>query len=118
MGYYTGSGVRSGGGSTVGVYEHFIWYGSHNVYQQHTETTTRKSGVSLDTAASDVSSISMTDYRFTWSSGNASAWYNSCNCKGTTKNVKYSQIGDSNLYEMTIEIDTVKAKLDNGNWVS
>ena len=47
MGYYTGNGEITGGGSTISVYENFIWYGAHNVYQRRTATNTRRAGVSL-----------------------------------------------------------------------
>lgn len=114
MGYYTGAGVTSGGGSTVGVFEQFVWFGAHNVYQKTTSTVTRKSGVSLSTAKSMESECNMSSYQFTW----GASWHWSLNCKGNQRNVHYSQMGDTNLYEMTIENDSIQARLDNGNWVS
>lgn len=115
MGYYTGAGVTSGGGSTVGVFEHFVWFGAHNVYQKTTSVTTRKSGVSLNVAKSVDSECNMSMNRFTWGNG---CFHYSMNCRGSQRQVHYSQMGDSNLYEMTIEDQRIKAKLDDGGWVS
>ena len=114
MGYYTGSGETSGGGSTVSLYEHFIWNGAHNVYQRTQSTTTRKSGVSLQTAKDEKGEINMQTHQFTWGSN----WYWSPNCKGTRKQVSYSQINGSNLYELSITDESIQAKLDNGGWIS
>ncbi len=114
MGYYTGNGVTTAGGSSVALHEHFIWYGGHNVYQQTKATTTTKRGVSLATAKAEESDINMETYQFHWG-GN---WHWSPNCKGTRKQASYSQIGDSNLYELSITNETIRAKLDNGGWVS
>ena len=114
MGYYTGNGEVTSGGSSVSIFEHFIWYGAHNVYQRTNTVTTRKAGVSLATAQGTTSECNMQTYQFTW--GNS--WHWSPNCKGTKKEVAYSQIDGSNLYEMTIADSTIAAKLDNGGWVS
>lgn len=114
MGYYTGNGETTGGGSSVSLYEHFIWYGAHNVYQRTESKTTRKSGVSLATAEAEKGDINMQTYQFNWG-GN---WHWSPNCKGTKKQVSYSQIGGSNLYELSITNETIQAKLDGGGWIS
>lgn len=115
MGYYNGSGVVASGGSNVSVYEYFVFFGPHNVYQQIDAEVTRKSGVSLSTARGTKSSISMSDNTFTFGSG---AWHISPNCKGTRRNVSFSQLNGSNLYELQISNETIKARLDNGAWVS
>ena len=114
MGYYTGNGETTGGGSSVSLYEHFIWYGAHNVYQRTKSTTTRKSGVSLETAKNESGDINMQTFQFNWG-GN---WHWSPNCRGTKKQVSYSQIGGSNLYELSITNETIQAKLDGGGWIS
>lgn len=114
MGYYTGAGVTSGGGSTVSTLESRFWYGFHTVFQQKTTVVTRKPGVSLQTAKAEQSSINMQNYSFSSNGGTR----NYFNCKGSQVNVSYSQIGDSNLYELTITSDTIKVKEDNGAWVS
>ena len=114
MGYYTGSGETTGGAANVSLYESFIWYGAHNVYQRTVSTTTRKSGVSLAVAQAETGDINMASYQFTWS-GNYH-WSN--NCKGTRRQVSYSQIGGSNLYELSITNETIQARLDGGSWIS
>lgn len=114
MGYYTGDGETTGGGSNVSLYEHFIWYGAHNIYQRTTSTSTRKSGVSLAVAQAEQGDINMQTHQFVY----GSAWHWSQNCKGTKTTVSYSQIGGSNLYELSITNETIQAKLDNGGWVS
>lgn len=114
MGYYTGSGEVTGGGSSVSLYEHFIWYGAHNVYQRTTSKTTRRCGVSLATAEAEHGDLNMQTYQFNWG-GN---WHWSPNCKGTKKQVSYSQIGGSNLYELSVTNETIAAKLDSGGWIT
>lgn len=114
MGYYSGNGVTTNGGSSVSIYEHFIFYGGHNVYQRTGSKTTRKSGVSLATAEAEKGDINMQNYQFNW----GAAWHWTPNCKGTKKQVSYSQIGGSNLYELSITNETIQAKLDNGDWIS
>lgn len=115
MGYYNGNGVVSSGGSNVSVYEHFVFFGPHNVYQQIDTEVRRKSGVSLFVARNEKSAINMSDNTFNWDSGR---WHISPNCKGTRKNVSFSQLNGSNLYELQIATETIKARLDNGAWVS
>lgn len=118
MGYYKGKGVTTGGGSTVTVFENFLWNGVHNVYQRHTSTTTRKAGVSLETAKAAEGTCALSAHRFTWTANGATSWHWSFNCKGTTVTARYAQINGSNLYELQVETDTVQAKLDDGGWVS
>jgi len=114
MGYYSGNGVTSGGGSNCAPFQTYMWGGFHTVYQRTTSTVTRKSGVSLEVAQNEVGSCNLSSNTFYI----GSSWYNSFNCKGTRKNVSYSQIGDTNLYELTITNETIQAKMDNGSWVS
>lgn len=118
MGYYTGNGVVTGGGSSVGLYEHFFWFGAHNVYQRTNSSTNKKAGVSLSTAQAAQGSCDMQSHQFSWSIANGTANHLSPNCKGSKSNVSYSQIDGSNLYELVTETETVQAKLDNGSWVS
>ena len=113
MGYYTGNGEVTSGGSSVSLFEHFVWYGAHNVYQRTTATRNRKAGVSLATAQAAQGNCDMQTYQFTW----GSSWHWSPNCKGTKSSVSYSQINGSNLYELVTETETIQAKLDNGGWV-
>ena len=116
MGYYTGTGEITGGGSTITVYENFVYAGMHNVYQRRTSTNTRRAGVSLATAQAEGSTMNMRSVTFTWSSPGATYTHLSPNAVGTEKQVGYSQISGSNLYELQIANSSVQARLDNGNW--
>ena len=108
MGYYSGQGETTGGGSSVSLYESFIWYGTHNVYQRTATSTNRKAGVSLAIAQAAQGDCNMRSHRFTW----GTHWYWSTNCKGTKTSVSYAQINGSNLYELVTETETIRAKLD------
>ena len=114
MGYYTGTGVTSGGGSTVAAFESRIWDGYHTAFQKKTTVVNRKPGVSLATAQAAEGSVNMSHHTF--GSGFLTRTY--FNCKGTQVNVSYSQIGESNLYELTTTTDTIQVKEDNGAWQS
>ena len=112
MGYYNGNGVVSGGGSAVTPFESRIWYGYHTAYQKRTTKVNRKLGVALATAEAADSSSSLNHHTFT--QGMVTRTY--FNCKGTEVNVSYSQIGDSNLYELTTTTTVIKVREDNGAW--
>lgn len=118
MGYYSGQGETTGGGSTVSLYEHFAFGGAHNVYQRTTSYTNRKAGVSLATAQAAQGDCNMQTHQFAWSITGGTAKHWSPNCKGSKSSVSYSQINGSNLYELVTETETIQAKLDNGVWVS
>lgn len=112
MGYYTGDGVVVGGSDTISQFERYVWGGAHTVFQRCVETVTKRSGVSLATAQNETSSMNLSNAIF-W---NNSLNWTSFNCKGTTKDVAYSQIAGSNLYELTITERTLTARNDNGGW--
>ena len=114
MGYYSGDGEITGGGSTVNQFQSMLWYGYHTAYQRKTTTVRRKAGVSLSTAQAEAGAINMQNQQFT-SGGGTRTYFNS---KGTQKNVSYSQINGSNLYELTITSDTIQVKEDGGDWQS
>ena len=114
MGYYNGSGVTSGGGSTVTPFESRIWYGYHTAYQKRTSTVNRKLGVSLATAQQAEGSSSLNHHTFV--NGMITRTY--FNCKGSETQVSYSQIGDSNLYELTTTTTDINVREDNGAWQS
>ena len=113
MGYYTGNGVTTSGGSSVSPFETRIWYGVHTCYQRKTTTVNRRAGVSLSTAQAAKGSSDLKEHTF--GSGNTRTYFN---CKGTVVNVSYSQIGDSNLYELVTTTDQLEAREDNGGWQS
>lgn len=111
MGYYTGNGVTSGGGSAVQLHESTYWYGEHRVYQLVTTVVNKKEGVALGTAQAAVGAISMNNQ--TWSQGMVT--FISHNCKGSKTNYTYNQIGDSNLYSLVATQETIKVQ-DGIGW--
>ena len=112
MGYYTGNGETTSGGSSVSLMEAFVWFGAHNVYQRTTSTTNRRAGLSLATVQAARGELNMRTIQFTY----GSAWHYAPNCAGTRSAVSFTQIGGSNLYELTTTSDTIEARLDDGNW--
>ena len=113
MGYYNGNGVTSGGGNTIQSLGVLVFNGVHNVYQRVVSTVTKKSGVSLDAAKAEQSSVNLTHHVFGWAD-----LYPWTQAKGTRKNATYSQIGDSNLYELNITDETLSCSDDGTNWNS
>lgn len=111
MGYYTGSGVTSGGGERGRTLKSFYEFGSFAVRQKCVTTTVRRSGVSLDTAKSFHSSDNLTAVG--GGSGNL-AWL-IFDAEGTRKTVSYSQIADSNLYEVLVTTEVYNAWLSSNN---
>lgn len=115
MGYYTGSGVVSGGGSNVSVF----WTGwgaypdtsMHTVYQRVESSTNTRNGVSLETAQGEHGDANMQSHSFNGGLPIPAA-------KGTRSSVQYSQINGSNLYALSVTTETVAVKLDNGSWNS
>ena len=114
MGYYSGNGITTGGGKTTSVFFHFAFQGAHNVWQKSATETLRKCGVSLQTAqAADCANTMSTKHLY-----NAARTVHiyAANCSGTKKDVTYSQIGESNLYELQETTTVCKARLDDGEW--
>lgn len=111
MGYYTGNGVTTGGGSAVSLHETTYWYGEHRVYQKIRSLITRKAGVALATAQAAEGSISMNNQ--TWTLGMVT--FTSHNCKGTKTDHSYRQISDSNLYELVTTTETIQVQ-DGIGW--
>lgn len=115
MGYYTGDGTTSGGGSSVSVF----WTGwgaypdtsMHTVYQRTESSTNVKNGVSLETAQEAHGDSDMQSHSFDGGLPIPAA-------KGSRSSAQYSQINGSNLYALSVTTETVAVKLDNGSWNS
>lgn len=105
MGYYTGSGVTSGGSESTRTLKSFYEWGGFAIRQKCVATSTRKSGVSLATAQAEHSEDNLTAV----GGGSGSLAWIIFDAEGTRKTVSYSQIGDSNLYELTITNETYNA---------
>ena len=113
MGYYKGNGVTSGGGNTIQSLGVLVFNGVHNVWQRVVSKTTKKSGVSLDDAKAEQSTVDLAHHIFSWA--NLYPW---TQAKGTRKNVTYSQIGDSNLYELNITEEALSCSDNGTTWYS
>lgn len=116
MGYYTGSGVTSGGGSAVSLRSTGPAVGgAYYVYQRATSTVTTKNGVSLAAAQAAAGDMNMTYWQ--WPGGAVEAA-----CRGTRSTARYSQIGGSNLYALEVTDEKVQVRGRHGTydsgWVS
>ena len=125
MGYYQGNGVTSGGGESISSIGSYVFpNGTHMVSQRTRSTTTRLSGVSLGIAQNEHADFNMSavhDYYQVWSTTGGVTYFkdvNFPNAKGTRKTVSYSQIADSNLYELSITNEDISAQIDNRGWQS
>lgn len=116
MGYYSGSGETSGGGSNVSLRSTGPSSdGAYYTYQRTTTTVTQKNGVSLATAQGETGDMNMNYWQ--WPGGVVEP-----SCRGTKKSVAYSQINGSNLYALTITNETIqvrgKVRTYDSGWVS
>ena len=105
MGYYKGNGVVSGGGEAYSVLRTFaiLGGGSFKVSQKNVYVNRRKSGVSLQQAQAEHESH---DLHAVYGGSGTLAWI-VFDAYGTRKTPTYSQIGDSNLYELNITEETL-----------
>ena len=116
MGYYSGPGAVSNGGSVVSLRSNGPDVaGPYTTYQRTTSTVTAKHGVSLAAAQASEGNINLTYWQ--WPGGVIEPA-----CKGTKTNAAYTQIANSNLYDLsvtneTIQVRGVQGSYDSG-WVS
>lgn len=116
MGYYTGNGAVTGGGSQTSLRSSGPAVGgAYYTYQRTNSTVTTKNGVSLETAQNERGDINMTYW--TWPGGMVEPA-----CRGTRRSVSYAQINGSNLYALTINDETIQVRGVQGGkdygWVS
>lgn len=111
MGYYTGNGVETGGGSSTRTLKSFFEWGAHAVRQTSTVVTVKKSGVSLETAKATRAIDNLTNV----SGGSGSLAWIIYDAEGTKTTASYSQIGDSNLYDLVVTTETLQARLSSNN---
>ena len=107
MGYYTGDGVTVGGGKSTRTLKSFYEWGSFAVRQKCVSETVRKPGVSLQTARNADTEAGNALTAVSGGSGTL-AWI-IFDAEGTRKIVSYSQIGESNLYELNVTTETLSA---------
>ena len=113
MGYYAGNGIVTGGGENIRPIKNLWWYGSHTLLQKSVSYTLSKPGVSLsdaqsEHATSDLLPVSDGSYNQTW------VLYD---VRGRRTSVNYSQIGGSNLYELSVTTETLTVKYAGGTVV-
>ena len=116
MGYYTGSGTTTNGGSTVSLRSSGpSTAGAYYTYQRTNTTANVKNGVSLATAQAAAGDMNLNFW--VWPGGLIEPA-----CRGTRSYTSYAQIDGSNLYALTITSETIQVrgkvgKYDSG-WVS
>ena len=116
MGYYTGNGVVTGGGSSVSLRSTGPAVGgAYYTYQRVNSTVTARNGVSLDVARAFSSDMNLTYWQ--WPGGAVEPA-----CRGTRSSASYTQIGGSNLYALTVTDEVVQVRGKQGTydsgWVS
>lgn len=107
MGYYKGSGVAAGGSSSTRTLKTFaiLGGGSFSIRQKSVAHTVRLAGVSLADAQARTGGDRLT--AVTGGSGSL-AWI-VFDAEGTKVTTSYSQISDSNLYELMETTETLSA---------
>lgn len=116
MGYYSGPGATSSGGSTVGLRSSGVAVGgAYYTFQRTTSVVTTKQGVSLFTAQAAQGDMNLNYWQ--WPGG-----FIEPACRGTRSSSNYSQIGGSNLYVLNVTAETVQFRGKQGSfdsgWVS
>lgn len=116
MGYYTGNGVVTGGGSVVSLRSTGPAVGGAYYTYQRTKTTVKqRNGVSLATAQGENGDMDLRYWQ--WPGGAVEPA-----CRGTKRDVSYSQINGSNLYSLTITDSVLEVRGKQGTydswWVS
>lgn len=112
MGYYTGAGVVSGGGTRVSLRSTGPAVGgAYYAYQRVISETTVRNGVSLSTAKAAGGDINL-DY-WQWDGGMVEPA-----ARGTEDSSSYTQIGDTNLYVLTTVHDVIQVRGKQGTYDS
>lgn len=116
MGYYTGSGTTTSGGSTVSLRSSGpSTAGAYYTYQRTNTTVNVKYGVSLATAQAAAGDMNLNFW--VWPGGLVEPA-----SRGTRSSTAYAQIDGSNLYALTTTSETIQVRgkvgtYDSG-WVS
>ena len=105
MGYYTGSGITTGGGESTRLLKSFYEWGSFAIRQKSVTSTLRKPGVSLATAQAQHATDDLTAVK----GGHGTLAWIIFDAEGTRTLVSYAQIGDSNLYDLNVTTETLTA---------
>lgn len=117
MGYYSGNGVVTGGGSVTNLRSTGPSVGgAYYTYNRTNSTVTARNGVSLAVAQAERASMEMSFY--TYPVGSPVAGLVEPSCKGSRSSVAYSQISNSNLYSLTVTSEEVQFRGKVGTWDS
>ena len=112
MGYYSGNGETSGGGSSVSLFCNGPAVGgAYYGYQRVKTEVNVKNGVSDVTAKAAQGDMNLTHYQ--WPGGGVTPA-----CKGSKTSVSFSQINGSNLYALTTTEETIQFRAKQGNFDS
>ena len=112
MGYYTGNGVVTGGGSVVSLRSSGPAVGgAYYTYQRINSTVTTKNGVSLATAQAAAGDMSLNYWQ--WPGGAVEPA-----SRGTRSSVQYSQINGSNLYQLQTTSESIAVRGKQGTYDS
>jgi len=113
MGYYSGNGVVVGGGSSTRMLKNMAGWGTaFAVRQKSVVVAVKKSGVSLNTAQASQASSNLTAI----CGGSGTAAWCIFDAEGSKKDVSYSRISDSNLYELIETTETLNAWQSSGSF--
>ena len=107
MGYYQGSGIVTGGGESTRPLKAFYEWGSFAVRQKSVTQTVKYPGVSKTTAEGFHCSENLKAVN----GGSGDLAWIIFDAEGTQTHVSYSQISDSNLYEVYVTTETLTASL-------
>lgn len=112
MGYYTGDGETTSGGSVVTLRSSGpSTAGAYYAYQRTNSTVTQKNGVSLATAQAEKGDMNLNFWK--WPGGAVEPA-----SRGTKRSVSYQQINGSNLYALTITDETIQVRGKVGTYDS
>ena len=119
MGYYTGSGVVTGGSKTIRPIKNLWWYGSHALLQKSEVQIKKYPGLPLTASSgTSVASLSASSNLLPVTDGSGSAAWVLYDVRGTRTSVSYSQISDSNLFEVVVTDEDLKVKYASGTAVT
>ena len=114
MGAYTGNGIVTGGNESIHPIKNLWWYGSHTLLQKSVTSVLSKPGVLLSTAQDTHASSNLLPV----ADGSGTLAWVLYDVRGTRTSVNYTQIGGSNLYELTVTTETLSVKYAGGNTVT
>lgn len=112
MGYYTGNGTTTNGGSAVSLRSSGPAVGgAYYTYQRTTTTVNVKNGVNLATAQAAAGDMNLNFWQ--WPGGAVEPA-----CRGSRSYTSYAQIDGSNLYALTTTNEKIEVRGKQGTYDS